>query len=92
MTVTRLVDGDLYPKWQKLGLPVNQPIDIGRAILTLSTARHNRKVLWVEGGRGWDTEAPLMDFIPQWIGDGPWETLQSVMKEPDLLSFSQGER
>lgn len=92
MTLTRLVNDGLYPIWKGMGLPVNSPADIGKAILTVAAGGMNRKILYVEGGQAWDIDRPMMELVPQWIGDGPWNTLQQVPIVDDILGYSPTEK
>lgn len=68
---------------QKLGLPINQPEDVGRAMLICATANravsHEKdkeiplpfhgKIIFVFGGQSFEIEDGLQALEPSWLGE-----------------------
>lgn len=68
--------------WQKLNLPVNQPEDVGKAMLICATANRtppdedasgirlpfHGKILYITGGSAYEIEDRLQDLEPEWLG------------------------
>ena len=56
MTATALVAG-IEEAWHKAKLPVNQPIDVARVIMSVLKLKGlNGKAMYIEGGRAWEIE------------------------------------
>ena len=68
MTDTVMVDG-IRENWIREGLPVNQPVDVGRVVLEVAAdGTSNGKAVFVEGGRGWDIEEGINATEEVWLG------------------------
>jgi hypothetical protein len=68
MTDTVMVDG-IRENWVREGLPVNQPVDVGRVVLEVAAdGTSNGKAVFVEGGRGWDIEEGINATEEVWLG------------------------
>ncbi|KAJ6134078.1 NAD(P)-binding protein [Penicillium sp. IBT 18751x] len=82
MTRTRMVLG-IEKGWYERGLPVNEPEDVGRAILICATANRGTdglthqgarlpfagKIVYVSGGESYEIEDALQKLEPNWLGE-----------------------
>lgn len=67
--------------WYERGLPVNEPEDVGRAILMCATANRGGsthrgarvpfagKIVYVAGGKSYEVEDELKRLEPVWLGE-----------------------
>lgn len=69
--------------WYERGLPVNEPEDVGRAILICATANRGSggsthggvrlpfagKMVYVAGGESYEIEDAMQRLEPQWLGE-----------------------
>ncbi|KAL2814686.1 hypothetical protein BDW59DRAFT_176387 [Aspergillus cavernicola] len=75
MTTTAMVAG-VQEGWIAAGLPTNSPMDVAMVTArVLGDASLNGKSMYVEGGRAWEIEANIDRLEPQWLGEGPSESL-----------------
>jgi hypothetical protein len=68
--------------WYERGLPVNEPEDVGRAILICATANRGSggpthqgarlpfagKIVYVSGGESYEIEDSIQKLEPEWLG------------------------
>ncbi|KAF2707703.1 NAD(P)-binding protein [Pleomassaria siparia CBS 279.74] len=99
MTKTRLVRG-IEDGWRELGLPENEPEDVGRSIVLCATANRSKngkthpgakmpfagKIIWISGGEAYEIEDAIQFLEPQWLGE---ENSKILARGQDYLA-SQG--
>jgi hypothetical protein len=69
----------ILPLFRNANLPVNSATEVAEVITGLQCEiEMNRKVILVEGSKSWDIEEGLLRTMPEWIGDGPMDTLNSL--------------
>ena len=81
---------NILPLWEDAKLPVNEPSDVATVAMSLiCDSISNRKVLWVEGAKVWDFEEPLFNLLPQWISNGPSQSLKAFHHFLNELTLSK---
>ena len=57
-------------EWDNAGLPSNTPEDVAGVIVgVLAEGKVTGGALYIEGGRGWNVEAGLLETRHEWLGD-----------------------
>lgn len=83
--------------WYERGLPVNEPEDVGRAILICATANRGAnglthqgarlpfagKIVYVSGGESYEIEDGIQKLEPNWLGK---ENSQVLEKGQEYLA------
>jgi hypothetical protein len=83
--------------WYERGLPVNEPEDVGRAILICTTANRGSnglthqgarlpfagKIVYVAGGESYEIEDGIQSLEPAWLGK---ENSQVLEKGQEYLA------
>lgn len=74
-------------RWASEQMPLNSPEDVGRVVLQCAAdPAVNGNAVFVGGGRAFDTEGPLTELLPHWLGEmtSVWLKGQDVL---GLVSF-----